>query len=162
MPPATIRVEVIRPFIDASHDVFRTMLGLTLKRHEVYIKRGYRMFGDMTAVIGLSGPLAGTCALSMPGVAVRASMERLLGEPLDEDLRNPALRDGAGELINMIAGAARTTLGHTPYRFEITLPTIISGAGHEVFHRANAHCVVVVFDVPDLAQRVTLDIAVAA
>ena len=45
------------------------------------------------------------------------------------------VHDGIGEFINMIAGGAKTTLGSTKHAFNFTLPTIVSGRGHEMHHK---------------------------
>lgn len=145
MPPS-LKIELIAPFIDATKETFQTMVTMQVRRKEVFIKQGYEMYGDVSGVIGLSGTTTGTCALSMPSALAERAIRTMLMTPDDELLAESEVRDGVGELINMIAGGAKTKLSTTPYKFNITLPTIISGGPHEVFHRASTYCVVIVFE----------------
>ncbi|MCF6283871.1 MAG: chemotaxis protein CheX [Candidatus Hydrogenedentes bacterium] len=141
-----LKIELISPFIEATKETFSTMVSMDLRRKEVFIKQGFDMYGDTSGIIGLSGTTTGTCALSLPADLAQDSVRAMLMTPDDEILSESETRDGVGELINMIAGGAKTKLSSTQYKFNITLPTIISGGKHEVFHRSSAHCVVVVFE----------------
>lgn len=144
--PSSLKIELITPFIDATKETFQTMVSMQVRRKEVFIKQGYEMYGDVSGVIGLSGTTTGTCALSMPASLAEQAIRTMLMTPDDELLAESEIRDGVGELINMIAGGAKTKLSTTMYKFNITLPTIISGGRHEVFHRTSTYCVVVVFE----------------
>lgn len=144
--PSSLKIELIAPFIDATKEAFATMLSMQIRRKEVFIKQGYEMYGDVSGVMGLSGTTTGTCALSMPADLAEKAIRSMLMTPEDEVLAESEIRDGVGELINMIAGGAKTKLSNTMYKFNMTLPTIISGGKHEVFHRASTYCVVIVFE----------------
>jgi chemotaxis protein CheX len=142
----SLKIELITPFIEAAKETFSTMVSMDLRRKEVFIKQDYEMYGETSGIIGLSGVTTGTCALSLPADLARDAIRAMLMTPDDEILSESETRDGVGELINMIAGGAKTRLSTTQYKFNITLPTIISGGKHEVFHRSSTHCVVVVFE----------------
>jgi len=156
-----LRAEIIAPFVQAAVETLSTMAGIKVQRKSVTLKKGYQMHGEISGVIGLSGKTAGTCAVSLPLKAAVHVIESLICETLPPDLDQQVLRDGVGELINMIAGRAKAILSTTPYKFDITLPTIISGANHEVFHRKGTHCVVVIFEMED-GQTFALDVCVSA
>ena len=70
------------------------------------------------------------------------------------------IRDGVGKMINMISGRAKAILSTTEYKFDITLPTIISGGGHELFQRVNSVCVVVLFETAN-HEEFALDVCFA-
>ncbi len=155
-----LKAELITPFVTGTKEVFETMAGLKIRRKAIYLKSNCLMYGDISGIIGLSGPTTGTCAISLPeGLAVRI-IESLLGEPLGDNSARAEVNDGVGELINMIAGRAKTLLSSTTYHFDITLPTIISGKNHEFFQRKGTHCVVVVFET-EHNESFTLDVAIA-
>lgn len=143
---SSLKIELIAPFIDATKETFGTMVSMQVRRKEVFIKQGYDMYGDVSGVIGLSGATTGTCALSMPVYLAQRAIRSMLMTPDDEMLAESEIRDGVGELINMIAGGAKTKLSTTMYKFNMTLPTIISGGPHEIFHRCGTYCVVIVFE----------------
>lgn len=143
---SSLKIELIAPFIDATKETLATMVSMQVRRKEVFIKQGYEMYGDVSGVIGLSGATTGTCALSMPASMAERAIRSMLMTPDNEVLAESEIRDGVGELINMIAGGAKTKLSNTMYKFNMTLPTIISGGKHEVFHRGGTYCVVIVFE----------------
>jgi chemotaxis protein CheX len=113
----------------------------------------------VSGVIGLSGKPGGTCAVSMPqSLAVRTVANMMYietGTPEESEIR-----DGVGEMINMIAGRAKAILSTTEYKFDITLPTIISGGPHELFQRVNSVCMVVQFETAGHGEF-TLDVCFA-
>ena len=157
---ASIAVEFVAPFIQATQETFETMVGLTVRRRDAWVKDGYTVYGEISGVIGLSGATAGTCAISMPlSMAVHA-VGAMLDETLEPDSSQGVVRDGVGELINMIAGRAKALLSKTPYKFDITLPTIVSGGRHEVFQRKGTRCLVLLFETETHA-RFSLEICVA-
>lgn len=154
---SAIKVEFIVPFIKATYKIFESMVGMKVQRKEVYLKRGYLMFGEISGIIGLSGKMTGTCAISFPAPLAIQVIEQLLGEKVENGIHDIVTHDGVGEIINMISGQAKATLSETPFRFDITLPTIISGRGHEVFNKKGTQCVVILFETED-QQRFTLEV----
>ncbi len=153
------KVELITPFIEAAKETFQTMVSMELRRKEVFLKQGFDMYGDISGVVGLSGVTTGTCALSLSNELAEDVVRALLMTPEGESLPEEDLRDGVGELVNMVAGGAKTRLSASQYTFNITLPTIISGGEHEVFHRSNTHCVVIVLE-NRKGQSLALDVCV--
>lgn len=156
----SVPIELIMPFVDSTKDTFVTMLATEVKRRQVYIKNGYDMYGDISGVIGMSGPTTGTCALSLPTALAQRLIRDMLMIPQGEAMADSDVNDGVGELLNMIAGGAKTRLSQTPYKFNITLPTIISGGPHEVFHRVGAYCVVILFQTKQ-DESFTLEVCVS-
>jgi chemotaxis protein CheX len=86
---------------------------------------------DLSAVIGFTGDLVGSCALRLSAVTAQEAMTRLAGEPVESPLE---IADGIGELVNMIAGNAKAALDD--YAISLSFPEIVSGKGHEIgFYR---------------------------
>ena len=159
MAQARMDVNLILPFVKSTQDTFSSMLGMKVTRKNVYIKKGYRMFGVLTGIIGISGRVTGTCAVSLPADLAVQGVEQMLCEKVENGVNDVLVHDGVGEIINMIVGQARSLLAETQYRFEITLPTIISGAGHEVYNKTGTRCVVIVFET-DAQRPFTLEVCV--
>ena len=152
---------VALPFVEATHSTFELMVGMSISRKEVYIKKNYVMFGDISGVIGVSGKVCGTSAVTLPGPFAIECIGAMLGEEIESGLNDLVVHDGVGELINMIAGQAKTTLASTPYRIDCTLPTIISGRGHELYHRQGTYCVSTIFQT-DAGDEFALDVSATA
>ncbi|MBN1594197.1 MAG: chemotaxis protein CheX [Candidatus Coatesbacteria bacterium] len=140
-----IDVNIINPFVAATLDVMKTMAGITATRKSVFLKRDQRMFGDLSGVIGLSGGAVGSAVISFPEALAKNFVAKMLSEdpnkiPMDD------VRDGVGECVNMIAGAAKAALANSVYHFKISIPTVVEGHGHEISHRRSAPCIVIVFE----------------
>lgn len=140
-----IRDRLISPFITATEQAFLEMAGIEIKVRALYQKSGYRMFGDLSAIIGLLGESEGSMVLSFPDQMGRTLARRLVqafgGEP-NEDL----LRDCVGELANVIAGQARCLITSEKFSFALSTPTVIAGSGHEIRHKPGNPCLVVAFE----------------
>jgi CheY-specific phosphatase CheX len=116
--------------------------------------------GDVTAVMGLAGERGdGFVGLTLDRELAANLVARLLSmDP--EALSDDDVCDGIGELINMTAGAARSTLLNTPYSFKVALPNVITGTGHKVSYPRNAQCWTATLETE--AQRFQLLLAYAA
>jgi chemotaxis protein CheX len=156
-----LQIELITPFIDGARETFRAMASVQIRRKDVFLKRGHEMYGAYSGVIGLSGTTTGTCAVSLTAPLAELCVRRMLGLPEDAPVEAGDVRDGVGELVNMIAGRAKAILAESKYTFDITLPTIISGEKHELYLRRKADCVVVLFET-DSDHTFALDVCVAA
>lgn len=141
-------IELMQPFIEATQTAFRTMLGLAIRRTEVRIKRDHAMFGEVSAVIGLSRATSGTCALSFSRDLARQLIQEWVLAPDGAAPPEPKVNDVASELVAMVADGAKAALAGTPHAFDCTLPMVVSGGAHEVFHRAGTCCMAVLFETP--------------
>lgn len=141
-----INTDFIMPFIEATHTTFERMMDHEITRKEVYLKKNYVMLGDISGFIGLSGKMCGTAAVSFPAPFALKCIATMMNQEDEMELTDSVVHDGVGEIVNMIAGRARTTLGTTEYKFDITLPTIISGRGHELYHKQGTTILSMVFE----------------
>ena len=67
----------------------------------------------------------------------------MLGEKLDSI--DDTVTDMVGELTNMVTGGAKKILSEKGYRFDMALPTVISGKDHVVTHISKGPIIVVPF-----------------
>ncbi|MDR0363225.1 MAG: chemotaxis protein CheX [Planctomycetota bacterium] len=141
----TVNVEFINPFIDAARNVFSQMCRVEIVRKKIFLKDDYKMLGDISGVMGLSGAATGSVVVSMPAPLACLVVGNMLGEPPVADLTQD-VRDAIGEIINMIAGQAKASLVKTKYHFTISIPTVVTGPGHEIAHRTGTPNIVVLFE----------------
>jgi len=144
-----IELAFVMPFVDSTHRMFDMMMKQKIVRKEVYIKKNYVMFGDISGTIGLSGKINGTGAISLPGPLALKCINDMVGSEVATSIYDEEVHDGVGELINMIAGNAKTVLSPTEYAIDFTLPTIISGRGHELYHKKGTTNLSMVFETGD-------------
>ena len=151
--------EFIVPFIDATRSAFEIMLQMKLKQKEAYIKKNYVMFGDISGSIGISGNVCGIVSVSLPADFALHCIRTLMQEEEDVVLSDTVVHDGVGELINMIAGGAKTTLSGGTNSINFTLPTIISGRGHEMYHKEGPCNPSIIFESDD-GKEFALDVCI--
>lgn len=155
-----LRDNLLRPFIQTAVVTFQDMAGAEIILQSIYQKQDYRMFGDISAVIGLTGRSEGSMVISFPEKTAEALVRRILQGLADEP--SPDLvRDCLGEVANVIAGQARGMMANTQYKFAITTPTVVSGPGHEIRHKSVVPCLVAAFasDLGDFALQLCLTMA---
>jgi len=141
----SVNVEFINPFIDATKNVFATMCQVEVTRKKLFLKDDYKMLGDVSGVMGLSGVATGTVVVSMPTALACLVVGNMFGEPPKAEL-SPEVADAVGEIINMISGQAKAALVKTKYHFTISIPSVVTGAGHEVMHKKGTPNIVVLFE----------------
>lgn len=142
----SVNVEFINPFIDATRNVFATMCGAEVVRKKLFLKDDYKMMGDVSGVMGLSGTATGSVVVSLPKDLACKIVSHMLGETTIPADLNSDVCDGVGEIINMIAGQAKAMLVKTKYHFTISIPSVVSGHGHEISHKKGTPNIVVLFE----------------
>ena len=137
-----MRVEYINPFVKSLVTTFSTMLNCTATRGPLMLKRDVFPPVEISGVIGLSGKAVGTVVVSLSKeVALKATSAMLMTETTEID---GDVVDAVGEITNMVAGAAKAELSE--YELSISLPSVITGRGHEVRFPSNVTPICVPFD----------------
>lgn len=119
-------VRFINPFISSIGNVFKTMLGVDVKIGKPLLKQEDLQSADVSGVIGLSGDVQGCVVLSFSEESACKIAGTFAG--MDMDLAHPDFADAVGELINMVAGNAKKDFPGV--QVSISLPSVITGAGH--------------------------------
>lgn len=123
-----MRAEYINPFIEATVDVFRTMLACDVSRTGLQVNDTFSPQYDITGIIGLSGKAHGDVVISFERDVALCATETLVGVKYHEI--NDDVVDTVGELTNMIAGNAKTQLASLA--MSLALPTVIVGKNHSI------------------------------
>lgn len=120
---ATLKVEFVNPFIASTALVFETMLATKVIRGKIYLHQPDHTHEGITGVIGLTGDATGAVAITVSYETAKSACERFLGTPPDSV--NDDVIDCVGELVNMIAGNAKSEM--EDYKLSISLPSIVHG-----------------------------------
>lgn len=155
--PLDREMQYLEPFIDGTRNVLGTMASMDAKFKDVYFRKDLRIFGDVSGVIGLSGKAEGTIVVTFYWDLAQLVISRMM-EVEPDAINAEIIHDGVGELINMISGFAKKSLAKTPYHFQLSLPTVVVGWGHEIGHPDNASIAVLVFDVDEKAFAVQVSL----
>lgn len=85
----------------------------------------------------------GTLAVTFTKPVILAIVERMLGDKLN--YIDETVTDMVGELTDMVTGGAKKLLSENGYRFDMAIPSVISGKDHIVLHKSKNPAIVVPF-----------------
>lgn len=129
----TLNVDFINPFIQASLEVLEVMCMTKAEKDFLFVKEDSSSLGDITGLIPISSPKhVGSMAISFPKEVYLKLVSEMLGEEFTEI--NDENSDGVGELCNQIFGNAKAALNKQDIFLDMTIPSVIRGAGHHVRH----------------------------
>lgn len=137
-----IKAAYINPFILAMTSTFRTMLGVEVRREQLYMKSGSQPSLEISGIIGLSGKAKGTVVLSMSAYVAMEVTAALLGERTG--CVDAQVIDAVGELTNIVAGSAKAQL--ESLELSVSLPSVICGKNHSISLPTGATPIGVSFD----------------
>jgi chemotaxis protein CheX len=131
MELASLKVEYINPFIEASLDVINQTTGLKPSIGKVFTRTTPYNGNLVVIMIGLTGQISGSVVLSLSkNLACKIASAMMFGMPVPE--LDEMAKSAIAELANM-------TLGHTANIFykanmsiDITPPTVLTGENMEL------------------------------
>jgi chemotaxis protein CheX len=85
---------------------------------------------DITSVLGFSGGRKGSILISLTQEAAFRAVGGMLG--IEIDTLNNDVTDGVGELVNMIAGGAKTRFQNRGVEFDLSIPNTVIGMSHQI------------------------------
>ena len=136
-----MKAEYINPFIEAVCNMMETMMGVTPERQGIAIKEDALTTGDISGIIGFADQsITGAVALSFPTETALTIYELMMDETaqgLTSDVQ-----DTVGELANIVAGGAKKAFADLGHQFHISIPSVIIGSNHAIFHKIGTPVVV--------------------
>ncbi|MDR1389818.1 MAG: chemotaxis protein CheX [Treponema sp.] len=121
--------QYIQPFVRVATAVFRDMVKCDIVPDRAYfIKKDAFLSWDISGIIALTGEVKGLVAISMKTPTALKITTILTKEttPTASDIQ-----DAVGELVNIIAGNAKSELEEM-FRIVISLPTVVRGKAHMI------------------------------
>lgn len=143
--PLDQEMEYLNPFIENTVNVIQTMADGTVVFKEMYFSNAFRIFGDISGIIGLSGDAEGTVVLTFYWDLAWRIISKMM-QVEEEAINAELIHDGVGELINMISGSTKKSFAGTRYHFELSLPTVVVGSGHQIGHPEDASIAILIFE----------------
>lgn len=137
-----MEVAKINPFLEATCNVFNTMLKCEPRRGQAKMVAGDADDVIRTAIIGLSGTVKGAVALTFAAKTAHNVVKRLLQS--DGPITDDDINDALGEVANMIAGGAKARL--EGQNVSISLPTVVRGQKYSLVHPKDSVTLAVPFE----------------
>jgi len=122
-----MRAEFINPFLNAACEVLESELGSTPQRGTIGLQRSAYTSDEVTAVVGVTGTIAGMVLYSMTEETARAIVATMMGQEFPEF--DALAQSGIGEIGNVITGRAAVLLAEAGYPSDLAPPMLVIGRG---------------------------------
>jgi chemotaxis protein CheX len=125
-----MRVEYINPFVESAYSVLKEVLGVEVKRGEIYLKPTSMKIMGVAALVGLAGDVEGRVLFDMTKESALFVAGKMNGEVFTtfDELGKATIQ----ELANMITAQAVTKLHDLGFKFDLTPPALFTGDNMEV------------------------------
>jgi chemotaxis protein CheX len=140
-------VQIINAFADSAVYVLKTMAFIDSTAGAPYLKKGEAAHGDVSGIIGFTGSVVGSFAVSFSEKCILAIVSHMLGEEFSAITKD--IEDAVGEMTNMISGDARKRLQSERLKIFASLPSVVSGKNHTIKHVLGTSSVVIPFTTVD-------------
>jgi len=121
-----MKVEYINPFIEASQDVFKTLLDKEAKIGKIFLKASPFSVGDMVILIGIVGEIRGQVFLELTFDTAEKIVSTMMDGITVTDIDEIG-KSAIAEVGNMIMGNTCTIFSKKKISIDITPPTILTG-----------------------------------
>jgi chemotaxis protein CheX len=130
---AHVDILMIRALLDSLFTIFSTMANLQITAGVPVPKTDRAARGDVSGIMTmLAAQARGSIALSFPLPAIREISRKLLD--MEVDGPGHEAQDLVGELTNMLVGGAKRISAEQGYDFDMQIPQLQAGNGHEIVH----------------------------
>ena len=125
-------------------NVFETTFGVKVDSADHVILTNYQGTGDVSGVIGMiQDNLEGTLTVSFEKEVIFSIVSQIYQTAFSS--MTTRVRDAVGEITNVIYALVKKSLNERGYKFKMSIPQIIVGAGHHVHHVSSGSTLVIPF-----------------
>jgi chemotaxis protein CheX len=137
-------VKYINPFLQGTLEVLKKMAFVEPFPGKPYLKKNSLSQGDVSGIIGITGDMTGSLAISFSEPCICHLVGNMIGERYSE--ANQDVFDGVGEITNMISGVARTYFEKEGMQVFIAIPAVVYGKSHTITHILKSPSIVIPFN----------------
>ena len=139
-----MNVVFVNAFLDGTVEVLKMMAFVEPRAGKPYLKKDTLAKGDISAIIGFTGAVTGSLALSFSADSILRIVSNMLGEEIKS--LNGEIKDAVGEITNMVSGVARKKLESAGYTIAAAIPTVVTGHSHTIGHVLGAPSIIIPFE----------------
>src|SRR5437763_12915160 len=121
-----MRAEVINPFLQAATEVLESELGTTPSRGSIGLQRSAYTSDEVTAVVAVTGDVAGMVMFAMTEETARAIVSQIMGQ--DFPTFDALAQSGIAEIGNVITGRAAVLLSEAGFTSDLAPPMLLVGS----------------------------------
>jgi chemotaxis protein CheX len=122
-----MRAEVINPFLQATSEVLESELGSPPARGTIGLQRSAYTSDEVTAVVAVTGGVAGMVLFAMSERTARGIVSKMMGQEFDEF--DALAQSGIAEIGNVITGRAAVLLSEAGFPSDLAPPMLLVGRG---------------------------------
>ena len=122
-----MRAEIINPFLQAASEVLESELGSPPQRGAIGLQRSAYTSDEVTAVVAVTGEVAGMVLFAMKESTARAMVSKMMGQDFPE--LDALAQSGIAEIGNVITGRASCLLSEAGFSSDLAPPMLIVGRG---------------------------------
>jgi chemotaxis protein CheX len=122
-----MRLEFINPFLQAASEVLEAELGSLPRLGSIGLEKSVHTSSDITAVVGVTGDLAGMVLYVMTEATGRAMVSKMMDQDFPEF--DDLAQSGIAEIGNVITGRAAVLLAEAGFISDLAPPMLIVGRG---------------------------------
>jgi chemotaxis protein CheX len=122
-----MRTEFINPFLQAATEVLEAELGTKPRRGSIGLEKSVHTSNDITAVVGVTGEIAGMVLFTMTEATGCAMVSKMMEQDFPEF--DDLAQSGIAEIGNVITGRAAVLLAEAGFTSDLAPPMLIMGRG---------------------------------
>ena len=122
-----MRAEIINPFLQAASEVLESELGSPPQRGAIGLQRSAYTSDEVTAVVAVTGEIAGMVLFAMTESTARAMVSKMMDQDFPE--LDALAQSGIAEIGNVITGRAACLLSEAGFNSDLAPPMLIVGRG---------------------------------
>lgn len=132
------------PFVDSTKNCFEMMLGTLPEPGEAFeIDKEELTKLDLSAIIGITGQMNGWIAVRFPKDVALKVVSAMVG--MDKADVDEEVQDAAGEIVNIVAGSAKSAFAMAGTDFKIAIPSVVVGDDHTLSPNKNSNYTAIPF-----------------
>lgn len=135
--------DLARYVIDATKDVFNTMVMLELADCYPLREPVTKFHCSVTGMVGLAGTYTGILSIHCPQPFALRITSNMLGMDVEEVGED--VNDALGEIANMLGGYVKQILSKGGLDINLSIPTVISGEEYTINAMSEKDCVIIPF-----------------
>jgi len=145
-------VKFINAFLVGTVNVLKMMAFVDPQPGKPFLKKDSVASGDVSGIIGLTGAVQGSLALSFSEACILRIVSNMLGEEIIA--LNHDTNDAVGEITNMVSGSARKILESGGLSITAAIPTVVAGKNHSIHHVMGGPSIIIPFTIMDVGPFV--------
>ena len=120
-----VNAEYVNPFLKAASSVFKSIVGVDLRRGKLVVKKQPVPSHEVAIILGISGGIQGVVVYSV-SMNMVYKIADILTPGLSKEQINAEYKDIMGEIANMVTGNAMNLFTTLDKEVHVTTPTVVN------------------------------------